>query len=203
VAARARSLDVVRGIFGLTGRGTAATLIAILLFAAPISAQPPAAPQPAAPQTPAPAMTTATPATGAPAPGTAKPATAPTTVVVAEKVPFHYDPQGRRDPFVSLMARGVDARAPQPGRRVEGPAALTVAEVSLKGIVLSRGEYVAMIQGPDTKTFIVRANEKLLDGTVKAITAQAMLIIQDVNDPLSLVKQREVRKVLRAPQEGK
>jgi Tfp pilus assembly protein PilP len=146
---------------------------------------------PALAQTPPPPAASAPAATPAPPP--------------AEKVqpaPFHYDSGGRRDPFVSLLARGLD-RAPQPGHRADGPAALAVGEVSLKGIVQSRGEYVAMIQGPDTKTFIVHANEKLLDGTIKSITAQAVVIMQDVTDPLSMVKQREVRKVLRAPQEAK
>ena len=50
---------------------------------------------------------------------------------------------------------------------------------------------------------MVHQNDKLLDGTVKAITAQGMVILQDVNDPLSLVKQKEVRKMLRGLEEGK
>ena len=54
-----------------------------------------------------------------------------------------------------------------------------------------------MVQGPDNKTYLVRQNDKLLDGTVKAITAQGLVILQEVNDPLSLVKQKEVRKMLR------
>lgn len=116
--------------------------------------------------------------------------------------PYHFNPEGRRDPFVSLVARGAD-HTPQPGRRIEGPAGLLVSEVALKGIVHSRGEFIAMIQGPDTKTFMVRANDRLLDGNIKTITADTLVIMQEVNDPLSLVRQREVRKVLRSPQEGK
>jgi predicted ATPase len=60
-----------------------------------------------------------------------------------------------------------------------------------------------MVMGPDNKTYIARANDKLLDGTVKAVTAQGLVILQEVNDPLSLVKQKEVRKMLRALEEGK
>jgi hypothetical protein len=55
-----------------------------------------------------------------------------------------------------------------------------------------------MIQGPDNKTYIVHSGDKLLDGTIKSITAQGLIVIQDVNDPLSLVKQREVSKLLRS-----
>ena len=37
-----------------------------------------------------------------------------------------------------------------------------------------------------------------MDGTIRAITNQAVVLMQEVNDPLSLEKQREVRKSLRA-----
>ncbi len=60
-----------------------------------------------------------------------------------------------------------------------------------------------MVQGPDNKTYLVRQNDKLLDGTVKAVNAQGLLVLQEVNDPLSLVKQKEVRKMLRGLEEGK
>jgi hypothetical protein len=36
-----------------------------------------------------------------------------------------------------------------------------------------------------------------MDGTVGAITADAVVFVQQVNDPLSPVKQREIRKPLR------
>jgi len=60
-----------------------------------------------------------------------------------------------------------------------------------------------MVQGPDLKTYIVHPNDRLFDGTVRAITADSLVILQDVNDPLSLTKQREVRKTLRAIEEVK
>jgi hypothetical protein len=44
----------------------------------------------------------------------------------------------------------------------------------------------------------VRVNDRLLDGSVRAITSDTLVLMQDVNDPLSLTKQREVRKTLRA-----
>jgi len=40
------------------------------------------------------------------------------------------------------------------------------------------------------------------DGSVKAITHEQVVFSQDVNDPLSLVKQREVAKPVR-PAEGR
>jgi hypothetical protein len=62
---------------------------------------------------------------------------------------------------------------------------------------------VAILQGPDGKTYLARPADHLLDGTIKAITDRGLVILQEVNDPLSLVKQKEVRKGLRASDEGK
>jgi len=56
----------------------------------------------------------------------------------------------------------------------------------------------ALVQGPDMKTYIARQNDKVADGTIRAITADSLIILQEVNDPLSLTKQREVPKTLRA-----
>jgi len=64
--------------------------------------------------------------------------------------------------------------------------------------------YLAIVQGPNEKRqLIVRPNDRFADGVVKAITADSMLILQEVNDPLSLTKQREIRKTLRAVEEVK
>jgi hypothetical protein len=114
---------------------------------------------------------------------------------------YTYNPEGRRDPFVSLLRGGSDERAARTG--VGGLAGLSADEISVRGVVVGKGGYVAMVAGPDHKTYLVRPNDKLLDGTVKAVTPQGLVILQDVNDPLSLVKQKEIRKMLRALEEGK
>ncbi len=73
----------------------------------------------------------------------------------------------------------------------------------MKGVVKSQGRLVAMVQAPDNKTYIVRPNDRLLDGAVRAVTPEAVVFVQPVNDPLSLVKQREIRKPLRTLEEDK
>jgi hypothetical protein len=108
---------------------------------------------------------------------------------------YTYNPEGRRDPFVSLLLRGSDPGSP--ASRPPGPPGLLINEVIVKGIVRDRTGFIAIIQGPDTKTFIVRSGEKLMDGSVKSITVDTVIFSQDVSDPLSLVKQREVRKAVR------
>jgi Tfp pilus assembly protein PilP len=146
-----------------------------------------AAPVAAAPQAPAP-----TPAAAAPAPAPPPPADT-----------FTYTPDGRRDPFVSLLTRGGERHVPRPGQDVEGVAGLAVDDLTVRGILSSPTGLLAMVQSPDKKTYLVRQNDKLLDGIVKAITPEGLVILQEVNDPLSLVKQKEVRKMLHGNEEGK
>lgn len=133
-------------------------------------------------------------AQGAPA----APAPAPATPPPLE--PYTYDPEGRRDPFVSLVARGAE---PTPGSKTSGLAGMTTAELMLRGVMQSRGAYVALVSGPDGKTYRAHVNDRLLDGVIRSVTPQGIVVMQEVNDPLSLVKQREVRKGLRTAEDGK
>jgi type IV pilus assembly protein PilP len=161
-------------------------LVLIVALAAPAAAQvnpsapPPARQAPASVQAPAPA----------PAP-TPSPA-------------FVYNPEGRRDPFVSLLRRASEART----RQAKPPAAggvsgFLVSEITLRGVLQSRADHVALVSGPDGKTYLIKVNDRLLDGLVRAITNDTLICMQDVNDPLSLTKQREVRMTLRAVTEAK
>ncbi len=114
---------------------------------------------------------------------------------------YAYQIDGRRDPFVSLLGRGMDPKGG--GARPAGLAGMLIAEVSLKGIFKDRKGYFVFLQGPDNKTYPVRAGDKLLDGSVKSINGDAVIFSQDVNDPLSVVKQREIIKKLRSNEEGR
>lgn len=116
---------------------------------------------------------------------------------------FEYRPEGRRDPFMNLSRSGTVATPDSGAARPAGAAGLAVDELLVRGIVQSQGAYVAMVSGPAGRTFTIRAGSKLFDGTVRAITPEAVVILQQVSDPLSLQKQREVRKALRVQEEGK
>lgn len=114
---------------------------------------------------------------------------------------YSYDPQGRRDPFLSLVQRGADPRA-NSANRPPGLPGVLISEVTVKGILKDPSGFIAMIEAPDKKTYIVRSGQKLMDGSVKSITPDSVVFSQDVNDPLSLVKQREVRKGVRTSDRG-
>lgn len=110
---------------------------------------------------------------------------------------YNYNPEGRRDPFVSLLRRGADVQRGPVGARANGLAGLGAGEVALKGIMRGQDGYLGILLGADTKSYIVRPGDRLLDGTVRTIAADSLVIVQQVNDPLSPQKQREVRKTLR------
>jgi Tfp pilus assembly protein PilP len=158
----------------------------------------PASAPKATPATPAAPNTQAAPATATPPP--AGPATAGPEL---EPQGYTYRPEGRRDPFTSLLLRGSQLQNPTLGARAAGLSGLETSEVTLKGTIASQGDFVGILQGADTKTYIVRAGDRLLDGTIRAITQDSMVVTQQVTDPLSLEKQREVRKVLRQTEEAK
>ena len=113
---------------------------------------------------------------------------------------YTYNADGRRDPFVSLVARGVE---PGPGVKSAGLAGLTTAEAMVRGVIHSRGAYIAIVAAPDGKTYRAHVDDRLLDGVIRSVTPQGIVVMQEVNDPLSLVKQREVRKGLRTAEDGK
>ena len=138
------------------------------------------------------------PAVQPPAPTPGAPPAIAATPPAAE--PYTYDPAGRRDPFVSLLSRGIE---PASGKKLTGLASLATAEVMVRGVMQSRNSYVALLSGPDGKTYSAHVNDRLLDGVIRSVTPQGIVIMQEVNDPLSLVKQREVRKGLRTAEDGK
>lgn len=114
---------------------------------------------------------------------------------------YTYQPEGRRDPFLSILGTGSEPRLTS--RRGDGPVGTLTDELSVRGIMQNGSALIALVQGPDKKTYLVRAGDKLLDGTVKAVTPEGLTIVQDVSDPLSLVKTREVRKLLRSVEDAK
>ncbi len=119
---------------------------------------------------------------------------------------FEYSPQGRRDPFISLVNRGKETGAETgaaTAKRADGVPGMMTGELTVRGIMQTRGAWVAMVSGPDGKVYTVRAGDKLADGVIRQVTATSVVILQEVNDPLSLEKQREVRKFLRGGDEVK
>ena len=126
---------------------------------------------------------------------TAPAATPAALVSPAQNDAYAYRADGRRDPFLSLINSGVD---PASTLKRDGLRFFTLAEISVRGVMQTKDALVAMVQGPDNKTYVIHQGDKLADAVVKSVTAQGLIAMQDVSDPLSVQKQREVRKLLRS-----
>ncbi len=153
------------------------------------------------------AQTPATPpaAQSAAAAAAAAPSALPPPPAPAAAAPqgYTYNAEARRDPFVSLLRRGSDPERSAASNRAPGLDGLGVGEVTLKGTVANRDGFVAILLGIDSRTYIARAGDRLLDGAIKSIAADSMVVVQRVTDPLSPRKQREVRKALRQTEEAR
>jgi Tfp pilus assembly protein PilP len=106
---------------------------------------------------------------------------------------YRYDPQGRRDPFRSLIGP-----APQlePGQRPAGVPGFLIDEMKLQGVFRTRAGLTAMINGPDNKGYTIKVGDKVLDGEVIRITPTSVVFRQQVNDPTRIERFREVVKDL-------
>ena len=126
---------------------------------------------------------------------------APVQAEQAAPEPFTYQADGRRDPFLNLLGTGPEPRPV--GRKSDGLAGLALGEITVRGIMQSRDALVAMVAGPDNKTYIVHQGDRLLDGQIKTITHDGLVVLQRVTDPLSTIKQREVQKLLRSLEDAR
>jgi hypothetical protein len=162
--------------------------------------------RPALAQEPAPA----TPAPGPEAlPGAADAARPPLDLEL-ETGGYSYSSQARRDPFVSLQRPVAADRGPK--TRKPGMEGFMVQEIALKGIVTTKGGgigqaarpgFIAMFLGADGKSYFVTTGQRLYDGVITAVDATSVTFRQEVTDPLSPVKTREVRKSLYASEEAR
>jgi len=114
---------------------------------------------------------------------------------------YVYTPQGRRDPFVSLIkpvSSGRETRV-----RPTGPEGFLIQEIALKGVVKTPDGYTAMILGTDNKSYFVKTGQRLYDGAIVAMDSSSVTFRQEVADPLSPVRTREVKKSLYSSEEAR
>ena len=181
----------------MKARFQAAALAFVLAWAFAATAR---AQQPAAPAAPPPTEA---------APGAAD-ANRPPLDVELETGGYAYNSGGRRDPFVSLQRPVAADRGPK--TRKPGMEGFLIQEIALKGIVRTTGSgtgiagragHIAMFLGADGRSYFVTTGQRLYDGVITAVDATSVTFRQEVTDPLSPVKTREVRKSLYASEEAR
>jgi hypothetical protein len=123
---------------------------------------------------------------------------------------YTYNPQGRRDPFVSLQ-RPVSAEGSKTVRK-PGMEGFLIQEVALKGIVRTAGGglgpaksagFIALLLGPDGKSYPVNVGQRLFDGVITGMDAGTVTFRQEITDPLSPVRTRDVKKTLNPSEEAR
>ncbi len=115
----------------------------------------------------------------------------PVSEVTSEE--FLYKPAGRRDPFWDLL-RGKSVRIKREEK--EGIAGLLIDELELEGILLRKGEYIALFKGPDGKPYDVKVGANVYDGEVIKIDLNYVVFKRLLTIALGGTRERMVTKRL-------
>lgn len=139
------------------------------------------------------------PVTAKAAPKPKKPAPAKTqpSPSVAESAPAKLPSPGRRDPFLSPVAAAA-ARGPAASCST-GKRCLPVEQIALKGIVQTKEGNIAMVENGAKRSYYLRENDALFDGSVVKITSDSVTFRQESNDILGRPVSKEVVKKVSAP----
>lgn len=160
------------------------------LMLAPILAMGVAAHAQTPPQAPAPAPAAAAPSPAAPIPiGTR-----------VGMTPTDYQAGDRRDPFASLLApRNRATDSPGSGPAIKGLPGLSLADVTVRGVIKSGSNILAILEGPNKQSFVAHPNDRLRDALVQSIDTGGVVFAEQGglgSRPLS------VRKTIRSAGEG-
>jgi hypothetical protein len=110
-----------------------------------------------------------------------------------------YDDGGRRDPFTSLIVKRLTGPSPTGLPTVRGTSLVTlsVADIKCTGVMKANARYhSAIIAGPNNLSYLVKPQDRLLDGVVKSIDALGVVLIEHTTDSTGAVEGKEVRKLL-------
>ncbi len=113
---------------------------------------------------------------------------------------FVYNPEGRRDPFIDLLA-GEKARERTPG--MTGEQSLLIGELELVGISYGKGQYWAIVTGPDGMPYFLKKGDRLFDGYVLSIESNRVIFRRELRRPGLLKNYEDIVKKLSPEEEGK
>jgi len=148
-------------------------------------------------QTKAAAKPTVTVPPKAPAPGTAQKASAAAPVAEKPKPAVKaFGAHGRRDPFVSPIVAKDGITRPAPNC-TSGKRCLVIPELVLQGTVKdTSGKMMAVVANSIKKTYFLRENDQVFQGSVEKITSDSIIFREYVKDALGRETAREVVKKL-------
>jgi Tfp pilus assembly protein PilP len=103
---------------------------------------------------------------------------------------FSYDPEGRRDPFKNLMA-GRDVKE-KPG--AGGLTQLSIGDMTLVGIVKSKGRLTAIVSGPQGFPHFVKTGDRFADGYVLDIQETQAVFRVTTEKGIPLMRPKDIVK---------
>jgi type IV pilus assembly protein PilP len=115
--------------------------------------------------------------------------------------PFVYQVEGRRDPFLPLLAFKGKASA---GREFENPLeAYDLVQYQLKGVIIGFGEPKALILAPDGRSYILRKGLRIgkSSGVIREITRERIVVEERYPD-VSGAMRTTVQEMLVPKREG-
>jgi Tfp pilus assembly protein PilP len=138
----------------------------------------------------------------APAPGAAKKAPEAHADQTGEKPKPSvraFGAHGRRDPFVSPIVSKDGISRPAPNC-TSGKRCLVIPELVLQGTVKdTSGKMMAVVANSIKKTYFLRENDQVFQGSVEKITSDSIIFREYVKDALGRETAREVVKKLVPP----
>jgi len=138
----------------------------------------------------------------APATGTAKKSPEAPAAQTAEKPKPSvraFGAHGRRDPFVSPIVSKDGISRPAPNC-TSGTRCLVIPELVLQGTVKdTSGKMMAVVANSIRKTYFLRENDQVFQGSVEKITSDSIIFREYVKDALGRETAREVVKKLVPP----
>jgi Tfp pilus assembly protein PilP len=135
----------------------------------------------------------------APAPGTVQKAPATQAAEKPKPAVRAFGAHGRRDPFVSPIVSKDGITRPAPNC-TSGKRCLVIPELVLQGTVKdTSGKMMAVVANSIKKTYFLRENDQVFQGSVEKITSDSIIFREYVKDALGRETAREVVKKLVPP----
>ena len=114
--------------------------------------------------------------------------------------PRAFGAHGRRDPFVSPIVSDKGGVNRPPSNCTSGKRCLVIPELVLQGTVKdTSGKMMAVVANSVRKTYFLRENDQVFQGSVEKITSDSIIFREYVKDALGRETAREVVKKLVPP----
>jgi Tfp pilus assembly protein PilP len=114
---------------------------------------------------------------------------------ILKKKPAVYDPAGRRDPFRDMLAGSAEERYTR-----GGISQMSIDDIVLIGIAKVRGNYTAIINGPQGFPYSIRVGNKFADGHVLSLDGSKVIFRKTKDRGVPLYRPRNITKEI-SPEE--